>query len=144
MRKIKKWRYYCDFCNKGGGHAGYMRSHELSCTMNPNRTCNMCYYAGEYTKPEDLSKMVSIIKEAISFRFEDIEMDGYFFKNGFNEEDILKKIREISRCPACILSALRQSGVPFMFDSFDYKKEKESLWADVNEDRWGNVGYIDY
>lgn len=42
MRQKKAWRYYCDHCNKAGGHAGHMRTHEQHCTSNPFRACRMC------------------------------------------------------------------------------------------------------
>lgn len=47
MRAKMRWRYYCDFCPKAGGSKAHMRTHEASCTRNPDRTCRMCGRVGD-------------------------------------------------------------------------------------------------
>ncbi len=133
MRKAKRWRYYCDFCNKSGGSKYHMQGHEPSCTMNPKRTCRMC---GIQDEPSgDLEKMIRIIKNDIYCVEDELEMEAWLFGEDKKEEATLAAIRSISDCPACILAAIRQAGIPFMFQSFDYKKEKEAFWSDFNDSR---------
>ena len=52
-------------------------------------------------------------------------------------DEALPKLRDIAGdCPACILAALRQKGIPVpIAKSFNFKAECESIWADINE-RW--------
>jgi len=50
--KLKKV-YYCDFCKKKGLRIDRLRSHELSCTMNPNRICGLCGFRGLKSKALD-------------------------------------------------------------------------------------------
>ena len=139
MKVLKKWRYYCDYCKKSGGSKHHMEKHEHVCTMNPGRSCNMCDYTDGLSS--GLSEMVSIVKASVK---------NFIDKHGFEtwviddetEEGIIEKIRDISDCPACILSALRQSGVPAsMFLSFNYKKEREAMWENWNEDQLANIAY---
>lgn len=121
MRRKKVWRYYCDFCNKGGCSAASMSRHEESCCRNPDRVCRMCETAGigGLTVPE--------LVEALA--------DGD-----------LKALRAASDgCPACMLAAIIQSGIqkkddPETFIDFNFAKERDAFWKDVNEERshWGN------
>jgi hypothetical protein len=56
----------------------------------------------------------------------------------------LSKLREAADgCPACMLAAIRQSGLQYAdeeggnyIDAFNYKEEKAAWWAHVNEQRW--------
>jgi hypothetical protein len=135
MRKVKRWRYYCDFCGKSGGSKYHMENHERSCTLNPKRHCNMCDYIEDEDYP-DLQKMIAIISCSVEDCIPciDSQFEELWFKDGFTEESVLKELHEISSCPACILAAIRQSGVPpYLFGSFDFKKEKDQLWADIND-----------
>ena len=110
MKKVKRWRYYCDYCKKSGASGGHMARHEKSCTMNPNRTCLMCQYGNnDQAEMPDLLEALKIANE---------------------------KLREVSgNCPICILSALRQSGYPGIFQDFNFEKEKEMFWDEINRDR---------
>ncbi len=126
--KVKKVnRYYCDFCKKKGLHAGFMRKHEKGCTANPERVCGFCHFAGYDQRP---------IKEMISILNQDIPV-----------EDRMEKLREYANdCPACILSAIRQSGLQ-KFDpdetgcnqapdfEFDFKKEAAKFWEEHQDNQ---------
>jgi hypothetical protein len=136
MKKKQVWRYWCDFCGKAGLSSGHMKNHELHCTKNPNRSCRMCAIMEFDSKP--LSELVEIMKPAVD-GWEDSRWA--FEGKTYNEEkmkDILpeciKKLREAADgCPACILSAIRQSNIPVpCCTGFDFKKESESHWADHN------------
>jgi len=129
MRKIKKWRYYCEFCKKAGSSAGAMKRHEESCTMNPDRVCQMCRIIdNEQAKMSDMLRIIG----AADIRHTD---NRYFLSVEIhNEKDTLDKLREISgNCPMCILAALRQSGYAgYFFGSFNYQKEREAFWNEYN------------
>jgi hypothetical protein len=124
MNKKKVWRYYCEFCKKSGCSAGHLKKHEKGCTANPNRECGLCRTAG--LEQEPTAKLVSILMEKIPV------------------EEQMKKLRDITEnCPACILSAIRQSGLQHWdFDedgiekgpnyNFDYKKEAALFWSEIN------------
>jgi hypothetical protein len=128
MKKIKKWRYYCDYCKKSGGSAFHIQVHEKSCTMNPDRVCNYCGISDNYQ--HHIPEMVSTLKSC-----------------GDDYEQGLVKLKELTEnCPGCILAAIRQSKVqrpPEMISdneyddgvylSFDFKKEKESFWREYRD-----------
>lgn len=113
MRKVKRWRYYCDFCKKSGASSFHMLNHEKKCTSNPDRVCGICNTAGFTQQSSDK------LKEA-------------FNKGG------LEELRELSwNCPVCILATLKASMTPQETyeryeKDFDYKKEIEAFWQEHN------------
>lgn len=116
MKTKKVNRYYCEFCKKSGCSAGHIKKHELHCTMNPNRECGMCLLVEN--KTIHMSEMLAVIPE--SYTRKDLS-------------DSITKIRILSNnCPACILAAIRQSGVePYLFD-FSYQQERTNFLSAVN------------
>ena len=118
MRQVKRWRYYCDFCNKGGGQKHAMAKHEKGCTLNHDRICGLC------DKGELSQQPFSVLLEA--------------YKDGG-----LDKLRDITEnCPACILTTIRANHNPkedvLQWDNkFDFKKELEEFWQRVNDDDIG-------
>lgn len=128
MRKVLKWRYYCEFCKKSGMAASHIKRHEVSCTGNPDRFCRFCVLAGIQQKP--LLDLIEVFKR-----------DGV---------DALRTAAE--NCPACMLTAIRHSGVngfseddedgrggplsdKFHPDDFNFKQEKEAFWRRYNDAR---------
>lgn len=116
MRREKRWRYYCDHCKKSGGSAYHLKRHEERCTANPDRKCGICDNIGDSPRP---------IKELI-------------IAIGSGGEQGLERVRDISiNCPACILAAIRQSGIndkgAEQFIEYDFHKELASFWSDYNE-----------
>ena len=103
MIKKKMWRYYCEFCGKGGCSSSHMRKHEKHCTLNPDRNCGFCEAEGNHPQPMD-QLIPTITHELLGLR------------------------KASKNCPACILSALRQSGHIDAFD-FDYQAETKIFWA---------------
>ncbi len=132
MKKVKRWRYYCDYCKKSGGNGHYMKIHEKGCTANPKRTCGFCDKAGIVNDPKVLNAIVDTgVKEYLENNLE-------FFMNGEKSDSLLKKINddlieEAEGCPACILTAIRQN-TDSSFIDFDYKKAKKEFW-DLNTQR---------
>ena len=132
MKSQKVWRYYCDFCKKSGCRKDAMVKHELHCTMNPNRICRMC---GE-DEHIDLERLIALLPEPNDL----MERDAfggicYLASNTFLLDEAIKKIRELTDCPACIMAALRQKGIPVpMASTFDYKKEVDNHFQIINEE----------
>jgi hypothetical protein len=145
MKIVKRWRYYCDFCKKSGGSKYHMEKHESICTANPGRKCGFCEIMEE-VQPDisDLKKIIIKNIEVVTDtgldgkdyswnKFAGIEDTGGFFsdrkKKISKEENVLNKLREaVNNCPACILSAMRQTNTTFLFPSFDFKKEKKEMF----------------
>lgn len=141
MRTKKMNRYWCDFCKKTGGSATHMKKHESRCTNNPNRVCGMCTEMIKQEQPK-LSELVAILPNVKQFECKEeglvgntyITMDQNAAKHA--TEKIMPALRDAAgNCPACILAAIRQSGLPIpIVTSFDFQKERLFLWADINED----------
>ena len=120
MRKVKRWRYYCDFCKKSGASEYHMRNHEKHCTSNPNRECRICNKLEEVQQP-----LVELTRA---------------YKDGG-----LKELRAIAGdCPMCILTTLKAcinlndwTGEPWdenpWENSFDFKKELDAFWQSYND-----------
>jgi len=89
MKRIKKWRYYCEFCKKSGASAYHIQRHEAHCTANPNRSCGFC--AAQGNTPHPTAALVTAL--------------GAGDKSGM---DWLAEFCE--GCPACILTAIRAAG----------------------------------
>jgi hypothetical protein len=123
MKKVKRWRYYCDYCNKSGGSAHHMKKHELICTANPKRECGFCKVMEVDPKKEPLKQIVvNAVRELEAIQPWDSE------KFDTLQEKVVKELlKESGGCPACVLAAIRQTeGSEFI--QFDYKKAKKEFW----------------
>ena len=136
MRKKKIWRYYCDFCKKANCSGGSIKKHESRCTLNPDRYCGFCHLL-EQDQP-DLQKAIKLLPKPDDFI--EIAEEGYgkcvsYDKLQAEVKKALPALRDlVGNCPACILAALRQAGIPVpLAADFDFKKESASVWADFNE-----------
>lgn len=126
MKSAKRWRYYCDHCKKSGGSKYHMERHEKVCTRNPDRSCRMCRYLIDEPTP-NLKEMINIVNKGV----DDFDwIDGALEKT---TEDVLKKLKEITKCPACRLAAICQAKEGEIIQ-FNYKKEKEEFWRDHAEE----------
>jgi len=140
MRREKKWVYYCDFCKKSGRSGGHISHHEKRCTMNPNRHCGMCAMLDlpQVTMPE----LLSILPDTEGYWID--EGGGRSFMVPDSLKEAFEKLRDkVENCPACLLAALRQKGIPVgAVEGFDFKQECESWWGDFNEtQRQNDYGY---
>jgi len=123
MKRVKRWRYYCDFCKKSGGQAAAMKRHETNCTMNPNRGCGLCELSGADSAP--LSELKAFIDETCK---DEDQKDLYHEK----VEDVLQELQvKADYCPACMLAAIRQANVK-IYPNFDFKKELDAWWVKEN------------
>uniref|UniRef100_A0A6M3LLJ2 Uncharacterized protein n=1 Tax=viral metagenome TaxID=1070528 RepID=A0A6M3LLJ2_9ZZZZ len=132
MKQVKKWVYYCDYCKTRRIAKWAMEQHERHCTMNPNRTCQMCSFTDGEGSVEGLPEMIEIIKTDVAKLGGDVELFGI---DEQSQSLVLDKLKGITTCPACLLAAIRQSGFAGIFyDAFDFKKEKEALFREHNAD----------
>ena len=131
MKQVKKWVYYCDYCKTRRIAKWAMEQHERHCTMNPNRTCQMCSFTDGEGSVAGLPEMIDVIKNGVKDKN---EYGEWTFIDMEREAGILAELKNMTTCPACILAALRQSGLPYLFPSFDFKKEKETMFREHNAD----------
>lgn len=135
-------RYYCEFCKKANCSAFSISRHESACTLNPNRICNVCKMDhGEWSQNEfeqrPISELLVILPDPVPFKFEDPRaISEWYYHDELTAavNKVLPKLREISGdCPACIMAALRQKGIPVtMVTDFNFKAEMEQIWNDIN------------
>jgi len=134
----KRNKYYCEFCKKAGGAAWAIIKHEERCTLNPNRHCGCCDIL-EAPQP-DLAGLISMLPNPKEYEDTDAEFDAFFYR-GLEEavDAILPKLREAcNNCPACIMAALRQNGIPVpVAKNFDFKGELQSILNDYNASKMG-------
>ena len=138
MKKVKRWRYYCDYCKKAGGSQGHMEAHEKHCTLNPERSCRVCYLLGDLvTKP--VSELIALLPDPEEHWNESHNpyQDHTYYSSSLKDAThaALPALREATEeCPACIMAAIRQAGIPVpMVTNFDFKKEMDSLWPYIND-----------
>lgn len=123
MIRKPSYRYYCEHCGKSSGSGGHMSRHEKSCTANPDRECRMC----NSTRP--IGSLIEVLG------------DG-------DEAGVMSLRYEAGGCPACMLAAIRQSGLqrPYEVDGsgkmtdegfsveFNFKEEKDRWWKEKNRE----------
>ncbi len=128
-------RYYCEFCKKSGCSAPHMAKHERRCTMNPKRECGVCGLVGS-SETRPIRELTALLPDPDAF----IENRGLSWE-GFSDEitpaanATLPELRDATEnCPACILAAIRQRGIPVhMVTDFGWTSEMEAVWAEVNK-----------
>ena len=140
MKRKKVWRFYCEFCKKAGCSGGHIKRHEERCTMNPNRVCGMCKMTDN--EQIDIKDMLAILPDPTEYIIKDDFLVSFNVAFDKIVDDALSKLRELTgNCPACILSALRQKGIPVpCAQNFHFKAECDNVWADINEanNQYGN------
>lgn len=117
MTKRRVWRYRCDFCKRSGCSAVHIARHELGCTANPNRECGICKLIGNVQVPTE--ELVATLA-------------------GATQETIDRQVQALSSlcdgCHACMLAAIRQSGVQEdIIVPFDYMEAHKEFWNTRNE-----------
>ena len=135
MRRKKVWRYYCDFCKKAGCSGGHIKKHESRCTLNPNRSCGMCKLLDE--NEPNLTTAMSILPNPKDYEKEEEHGFVYYDDLEVKVERVMQELRDfVSNCPACIMAALRQKGIPVpLVKSFNFSAECKSVWNEFNEDQ---------
>ena len=114
MKRIRRWRYYCDYCKKSSGRS--LADHEKHCTMNPARVCRFCKLLGETQRP--LAELFAAIRSVP------------------REGSVLTALGNVTgKCPACILAAIRQYPDTLFDESvtmFDYKAASKQALDELN------------
>jgi len=126
MTKKQCWRYKCDFCGRVGYSGGHMKRHEIGCTANKDRICRMPIHDGG-----------GIVRG----RVETLAAHLNRWKEGFGMHELRD---DCENCPACILAAIRCSGIQkYEPDEdgentgpdlkFNFKEELASMWQTIND-----------
>ena len=131
MTKRRVWRYKCDYCAKSNCSAGGMAQHEKHCTLNPNRECRMC--ESGWPKPELLAVLDGAEEKLYVYWDADADDQEHAAKTAgrkvINDGLLAALHTEADGCPACMLSAIRQSCHEGYFD-WDYKAACETWWKE--------------
>lgn len=122
MKRKRVWRYYCEFCGKGGCSSGGMKRHEAHCIRNPQRVCGYCETGS--LNQQDITALIAALN------------------SGGDWPEGMKALRDLcENCPACILAAIVQSGVQVGGEGngydppdlgFDFPKERAAFWMQHN------------
>lgn len=137
MKINKVNRYTCDFCGKHKYSASHMKKHEEVCTKNPERKCRCCRFVDGTTK--SIKDLIPILPNPNDYKDE--------FR-GFSDE-LTKEANAglvglrlaTDDCPACIMAAIRQAGIPVtLVTDFHYKEELES----VTQEYWSQQTLNDH
>lgn len=137
--KVKRInRYYCDFCKKSGCSKSHLQHHEERCTLNPNRTCGVCKMLKEIQPP--LETLVAVLPSPQGQELHDEKYDYDYFPESFTTScnEALKGLRDAANdCPACILAAIRLSGIPVpVVSDFDLTKEMKVVFDELKEQEY--------
>lgn len=143
MRVKKVNRYWCDHCKRAGLSALHMRKHERSCTLNPARECRMCEIAGGEHTP--IAELIALLPDAAPVRMLMTDHDDYWEAQrqfAVALKAALPALRTAAGdCPACIMAALRQAGIPVpLAEDFNFTAECKALFEARNRELAANVG----
>lgn len=139
VREVAKTVFYCDHCRKHGLSRAAMEKHEAGCTMNPVRVCRWRIpQHSDGTKQMDMRPLAEVLAARANGTADS--------RTVLSQDDIDWLHDAVLGCPACMLAALRQSGVTdFHHDAdsnaiFDYAAEVERLRveerAEAEADVW--------
>lgn len=138
MKTKKVNRYWCDFCNRASLQAACTRRHESRCTLNPERVCGLCAFLE--LEQAKLPVLVAILPDPAPLKrvqTNDDGVEGWTSWDGLEEavERVLPLLRAAAHdCPACILAAIRQRGIPAPeISSFKFKDEMKVLMDAKNQ-----------
>lgn len=107
-RTVKQ--FTCDYCGKKRYRRHIMASHELHCTLNPNRSCRMCK-----GKPH-INQIILVVKATAKLKGYELassQIVDFNPTSGYQapESEVLKQIQELTdSCPACVLAVHRVGG----------------------------------
>lgn len=146
MRDKQKTVYYCDHCGAYRLVRSAMEKHEATCTRNPQRLCRW-----RIDGHSDGSAVIDIAPLAAELRARAVayplSSDPESPERTYLEKDDVDWLHdEVAGCPACMLAALRQSGVDeWHLDRrgrtiFSYEQQVEAIRDEerraASEDLW--------
>lgn len=135
MRTKRVNRYYCDFCKKAGCSAGHIAHHERRCTMNPERECGVCPLV-DSSETRPMGKLTALLPDPEAFvENRDTEWEGISDDITPIANESLPELRNATEnCPACILAAIRQRGIPVrMVTDFHWREEMDTVLSEANK-----------
>lgn len=139
MTEKTKTVFYCDFCRKHGLSRRAMEKHELYCTMNPNRRCR--WYLNDYYPSARMlssgSDTTHRMRRGLP-RWVRIFALADEYTPPEEREKFMARLREHALgCPACMLAAIRQSGVDTWRirgdGGWDYEREVQRFRKEERE-----------
>jgi len=132
MRRKRVYRYYCEHCKKSNCSLPAMRKHERRCTMNPERECGMCMAAENYQI--SVRKLTSLLPNPNDYLIKTEWGDEFHANFDKALKPALEALRsKADNCPACILAAIRQAGIPGpAVRDFNFTAECKTFWNDIN------------
>ena len=120
MKTIIKPVYYCEACGKHGLTKAIER-HEKSCTLNPDRECNLCDRSSGYLRPlldDYQSRFILFEFRPADFTGRSISEDAWGFDTRiipiYREPLSIDLILgDVDNCPICTLAVIRTLGLTF-------------------------------
>lgn len=132
--------YYCEFCNKSGRGKWQMERHEKHCTVNPDRACRMC----EYSTAEPIDVREILTTHPPPKVYLDEEFGCFTNESQVEAREWFDKVTENVECPACKLALIRCAGFPYRIVEFNFKAEKDAIFAAYNEANDEDPRELDY
>lgn len=154
MKTVLKNVYYCDHCKKRSLASGSMKKHEAGCTLNPNRKCRVCDMLGAAQQP--IADLLKLLPDPNDFKRATDHEDwaGHVETYDLIKYDdlaaatnaVLPAFRKVVEdCPACIMAALRQRGIPVpIVTGYNWTSEMKAIWAMINEEKNSSIQCGDY
>lgn len=103
----------------------------------------MCEEAGN--RPIEMNELLALLPEMKEFTYMDADQYSYSVSDELIIHEAIEALREkTENCPACILAAIRQKGIIVGVTPFDYKKEVEIFWGEVNSMKQEQDHYNNY
>ena len=132
MKSRHVWVHVCDYCGKKLYRKPSMEKHEKTCTLNPQRVCGICRIA-ENVQPK-MSDLLAVAGIPADYIGEDTDIEEW---NVEKLNTMIPKLKEVAGyCPACVLAALRQAGLPApLATEFDFKSMLKEIWDGVNDSK---------
>lgn len=133
MRTRTVKRHYCDYCKKAMSQRPAMERHERVCTMNPNRHCDICETS--CLDGTELAELIAVLPQE-----PDIKSQTWNDEIDAAITAAIPTLRnKADGCPACMLAALRQSGMIKFAVTWSYGDEHSKFWKKENRLRMENI-----
>ena len=98
--------------------------------MNPDRHCGMCTVSNMPQKP--INELLELLSPIVVLTSDDEYGTSHSLRGDMNAA-LLMLVEATENCPACILAALRQKGIPIPLTKFSFSEACNKFWGLVNE-----------
>jgi hypothetical protein len=143
-------RYNCDFCGKTKYSKPAMNRHERGCTKNPNRVCHVCQIAPgrlvkDWRMQKPIAELMALLPDPKAFINPNLTEDAWI-QDGLLRDAVNAALPELRKacenCPACIMAALRQKGIPVpLATDFNFTDEMKDIWSEINSAQYARDSY---